>query len=170
MILSLNEQANLFIMTVIIGSTIGFIYDIIRIIRLMIKHPKFIINLEDGIYWIFVAALMFYIMLNKNSGEIRFFNLLGVFIGMILYLLTLSRIIMKVSSQIINIIHYILNLFITIIFTPFKLIYIIFKKPINKSQNFISKKSKKALHLCKLCVKIRKRTFKKNINILLKKR
>ena len=153
MILSFSEQAKLFLSTVCIGYIIGFAYDIIRVFRSIIKHHEILKQAEDLLYWTISAMIVFILLLSENKGEVRFFMIIGSFIGMILYYFTLSSIFIKASMKIYSIIKKILSVFIEIILTPFRLILIplkyVFKKSINIF-NFLKKHLKKYLK----CVKI----------------
>lgn len=159
MILSLSNQVHIFITSVVIGIISGIIYDIIKIFRIAIKHNNFIIQLEDALFWIGITFFSFTAMISRNFGDIRFFNIIGIFSGMILYILTVSPIIIGLSEKIIYIIKYILRLFITIITTPLRLIYIIMLKPVIKLIKHINKRCEKLLHLIYFCAKIKTKSF-----------
>lgn len=124
MILSMSNQFILFLMSTALGFISGFIYDLFRVFRRIIKHNKFFVQLEDFIYWIILALIIFFIILQKNSGEIRAFLFLGFFIGMILYFTTLSRLFLKFSKKLIDFIKQILK----VVFLPVFSVYLFFKK------------------------------------------
>lgn len=170
MILSLNEQARLFLCVTIAGALIGCVYDALRIFRKMIPHNMILIQLEDAFYWIGTAFLLFMMLLQQNHGEIRFFIIIGAFLGMLLYFFTVSPIVNKISDKIVALIHYIIVTFITILLTPFRLICILLRKPAKKTNTFIHKKMKKVLQFCKGYVKIKKRNFRRNVKILFHKK
>lgn len=166
MILSMNAQASLFLLMVIAGGCIGLLYDILRIFRKMIPHTGIIIQLEDGVYWIVVIFLMFLVLLQKNNGEIRVFVLFGAFLGMILYYLILSPLINGISDRIVWVIKYVVTLFLTIVLTPFRLLYLLFRRPVTKARYFLKAKQKKLLHCGKFYVKIKKQEVSRNARIL----
>lgn len=170
MILSLNAQALLFLLTVVSGSAIGLLYDVIRIFRKMIPHKNLFIQVEDALYWICVIFCMFLIMLRENYGEIRFFSVCGAFLGMALYYLIVSPVVNAVSDKVVAVLKYVISLFFTILFTPFRLVYLIFRKPVRKARYFFRTKRKKWLHLCKVCVKIKMKAAGRNAKILLRKK
>ncbi len=128
MILSMTNQALLFLYSVIFGFVVGFFYDILRVFRRIIKHHKILIHIEDFLYWIFLTATLFFIMLSINNGEIRFFLFPGVFIGMILYYHTVSGLFLKTSDKIIKLIKTVLLFAIRLILLPLKSVYDLFKK------------------------------------------
>lgn len=170
MILSLSNQAYLFLTTVAVGFFIGFVYDVFRIFRLIIKHSGIAIQIEDVVYWVFVIFVMFLFMLHKNYGEIRFFSICGALLGMTLYFLTLSKLIMKVSDAIIKVIKYVVLLFLNIIFTPFKIIIYILRKPVETTGKFFKNKYKKLLHLCKTYAKINAKKLHREMSVIVKKK
>jgi len=122
MILSMADQARFFLWTMILGAASGAAFDIFRITRRIIKHPDFLTQIEDLIYWLFISVLIFYFILYHNSGEVRIYAIIGVFAGMCLYFVTLSRLIIKASVFIIGIIKKIIITAVNMILFPFKLI------------------------------------------------
>ena len=109
-------------------------------------------------------------MLNNNFGEIRFFSIFGFFLGLSFYFLTFTKIIIKFSYLIINIITYIVKLFLEIIMTPFILIYKLFRRPVTKASYMINKKRKNLLHLIKVYAKIKIRKIRQAINFKVNKK
>ncbi len=128
MILSINNQLFLFLLSVFFGFVIGFFYDFLVIFRKIIKHFKFMVQIEDLIYWTISALLLFFIMLKENHGEIRGFLILGSFIGMILYFSAVSNIFLKISDKILSLIKKILIVTFKILFTPIGYVLKLFKK------------------------------------------
>lgn len=172
LILSMSEQAILFLTTIVLGSIIGFCYDFIRIFRFKIYHPNFLINIEDFIYWILATGFVFFIMLNRNYGEIRFFTILGVFLGMILYFCTISLLFLKVAEAVIEFIRKIIVILYKIISAPFILIFkilIIPYKVIKKIIVKLYKKEKKVLKKFQMYVRIKRQKTLNRIKIILKK-
>ena len=128
MILSINNQLFLFLLSVFFGFVIGFFYDFLVIFRKIIKHFKFMVQIEDLIYWTISDLLLFFIMLKENHGEIRGFLILGSFIGMILYFFAVSKIFLKISDKILSLIKKLLIVTFKILFTPIGYVLKLFKK------------------------------------------
>lgn len=169
MILSLNAQASLFLLMVAAGGCIGLLYDVLRIFRKMIPHRGILMQFEDGLYWVVVIFLMFLVLLQKNNGEIRVFVLVGAFLGMILYYLLLSPLVNGISDRVVWVIKYVITLFLTIVLTPFRLIYMIIRRPVKKAHHFVRVKQKKLLHCGKFYVKIKRQGALRNAKILFRK-
>lgn len=154
MILSLHAQAQLFLLTVLLGGGMGLFYDGLRVFRHALRYNAFWVQAEDGLFWLLAVFLVFCVMLHANAGEIRFFTILGLFGGMGLYFLTLSRMVLAVSDKIISAVKYMLGLFGRIVTTPFRLLWLVFCRPARKIGGFCEKQRKKLLQSVKLCVKI----------------
>ena len=165
MILSMSYQVKLFLFTVGIGAFLGLICDIFRIFRKIFKHTNLITNIEDAIYWLFVTFVMFYLMLNKNYAEIRFFTIIGTFTGMILYFATISRFIIITGV-------FVIKLVIKIILVPLRLIFYILKIPVLLTFKIIKKllfPVKKLLQKLKKYAKIKSNRLRRELRIIRKK-
>ena len=155
MILSLHAQAQLFLLTILLGGIMGLVYDGLRVFRHALPHKPFWIQLEDGIFWLVAVFLVFGVMLHASSGEIRFFTIFGLFGGMGLYFLTMSRLVIAISDRIIWVVKYIVVLFFRILSTPFRLVWLLIRKPLQKIRGFCGKQRKKLLHSLKVYVKMK---------------
>lgn len=131
MILSIKWQVLIFFVSIFIGLSIGFFYDLIRVFRRIIKHKNIFVQIEDFLYWFFAAIYSFFIALYKNNGEIRFFFILGIFLGMTLYFCTISIIFIKISSIIINFIKKVFILTFKAIYIPLKTLVKVLTYPFN---------------------------------------
>ena len=76
----------------LVGVFLAACYDVLRIIRGIIPHGTFLINLEDLVYWIYVAVVVFVQLYDKNDGRLRGYVFGGLLAGMILYACSFSRI------------------------------------------------------------------------------
>lgn len=130
-----TNQAYLFLIFTIIGAIIGLLFDFFRILRKSFRTIDFITYVEDILFWIITGILLIYSICVFCNGEIRLFIILGISIGIILYMLILSHTIIKISVNIIKFIKKILTKILNILIFPFKIIYKvlrnIFKKPIS---------------------------------------
>lgn len=127
--MSVANQAYIFLWSVIGGMLIAFIYDAFRIKRKAVRTRSIIIYIEDLLYWIIVAVVMFFILFYSNEGEIRGYIFIGAVLGVILYILLLSKIIIGSAMFVIKIIYKILSTVWKILTYPFKLIYRILSVP-----------------------------------------
>ncbi len=71
------------------------IYDFFLIFRDTVKHGYVWINIEDIIYWIFCSLVVFAMMYRENQGTPRGFAIIGTFLGMFIYHIGPSKLIVK---------------------------------------------------------------------------
>ena len=116
-----QNQAYLFLVFSMTGVAIGVLFDVFRILRRTIKTSNIITYIEDVLFWILTGILILYNIWYFNNGEIRIYMFLGIIMGVLIYMSTLSNIIIKIFSKI-------LQTTIKILELPFKTIISIFKK------------------------------------------
>lgn len=147
----MNNQAYLFAIFVINGVLIGILFDIFRILRKSFKTADFITYIEDIIFWILTGIVTLYFIFNYNNGEIRLYIFLGIILGVLLYMLTISSYIVKFSVYIITFIKNILSKIIKIIIFPIKFVLNIIKKLLFRPFSFIIINIRKNLTKIKFC-------------------
>lgn len=133
-----QNQAYLFIVFSLTGVVIGLLFDFFRILRRSFKTSNIITYFEDVLFWILTGVLILYNIWYFNNGEIRIYMFLGIIMGVLIYMLTLSNIIISLLSKILNSIVKVLEL-------PFRTLFSIFHKfftVIMKIFNNFSKKLK----------------------------
>lgn len=110
-----NQFYNVLIF-IITGIVIGILFDSFRILRRSFKTPDIITFIEDIIFWILVGVILLFSIFNFNNGEIRSYIFVGLGIGIITYILTISKYFIKISVKILVTIK-------NIIYFPFKQIF-----------------------------------------------
>ena len=122
------NQAYLFLIFIINGILIGFLFDIFRIIRKTFKTADLTTYIQDIVFWIAAGIMTLAFIFYYNNGEIRFYVFLGIILGVTIYILTISKYIIKASVKIINYIKNIISTIINIVLIPLKAII----KTVNK--------------------------------------
>ena len=129
-----QNQAYLFLVFSLTGVIIGVLFDFFRILRRTIKTSNIITYIEDILFWILTGLLILYNIWYFNNGEIRIYMFLGIIIGVLIYMSTLSNILIKIFSKI-------LQTIIKVIELPIKTIFAFFGKTFTKIvKNFTNKK------------------------------
>ncbi len=98
----MNNQAYLFVMFILNGILIGVLFDVFRILRKSFKTSDFITYIEDIAFWLLAGAITLYFIFYFNSGEIRLYILIGIILGILIYILTISKYIIKFSVTVIT--------------------------------------------------------------------
>ena len=133
------EQVYIFLYAILAGAIAAFLYDILRIKRRAIKTSVILVNLEDFLFWLVAAVILFLTVYKSNSGQMRGFIFIGNVIGVILYESLLSNIIIKSSIMIINVIKRILKFIWKVVSYPFKLVFKIILIPVSFLLKLITK-------------------------------
>ena len=131
-----QNQAYLFLVFSMTGVAIGVLFDFFRILRRSIKTSNIITYIEDVLFWILTGLLVLYNIWYFNNGEIRIFMFFGIILGVLIYMSTLSSILIKIFSKI-------LQTIIKILEVPFKTIIAIFKRVITAFVTIYTKFTKK---------------------------
>lgn len=89
---SIAEQTLAFMQACALGVLIGFLYDLLRSVRIF-TGAKFILTaLCDVIFDILLIITLFLFFVNSTDGIIRFYIFAGVILGGCLYFLSISAI------------------------------------------------------------------------------
>ena len=134
-----QNQAYLFLVFSLTGVIIGILFDFFRILRKTIKTPNFITYIEDISFWILTGILILYNIWYFNDGEIRIYMFLGIILGILIYMSTISKLIILIFSKILQSIIKILKI-------PFKIIKIFFTKLSTLISQIFSNITKKFTH------------------------
>ena len=86
------SQGQVFIVFLIIGLCIGSLFDFFRAIRKNFKTSDFVTYVQDIIFMALVGILIVNTLIIVNNGQIRFYVILAVFVGLSFYFVTISKI------------------------------------------------------------------------------
>lgn len=79
------------------GVFMAFAYDVLRLLRRLVRHNRFAVDLEDILYWTSCFLLSFTLLYYGNNGVIRFAAVLGAAVGMFVYIFTVGRFFVRLS-------------------------------------------------------------------------
>ena len=116
-------QIQLFCIFFLTGGIIGLLFDFFRILRKTIKTSDFITYLQDIIFWILSSIIIMYNIFTYNNGEIRLYLFLAILLGILFYLLLVSKIIIKINLTCIKFFENILRKIILILKIPFSILF-----------------------------------------------
>ena len=126
--MSIAEQTQVFIIFVIVGIIISFLFDIFRILRKVYKFSNMLIYMQDILFWLLTGIIILQAIFKFNSGDIRIFLFLGIFVGVFIYISLFSIYVIKIGSFILKLINTLIRKLINV-----------FKVPICKILNFMIK-------------------------------
>ena len=93
-----RSRGPLFVLAFAKGAGIMLGYDILRAFRRGFPHGGRLVAAEDFFYWVFAWIFVFLMFRNRNYGQIRGYVLAALILGMLFYILLLSRRILLVFS------------------------------------------------------------------------
>ena len=131
------EQLKSFVIFAIIGLIISIIFDMFRIYRKVFKTPDILTYVEDTCIWLITGFIMLFSIFIFNNGELRLYIFIGIFIGVLLYMIFISKYFIKINVTIINLIKNIISKILHIVIKPFKFILHILRITILKPISFI---------------------------------
>lgn len=110
------EEALLMLDSLYIGLVIMAAYDILRLFRRIVRHKNIFVGLEDFLFWVIAGFVVFSLVYSENDGTLRWFIVVGVFLGGIIYEKSFGRFLVKYTARYVN-----------------KLLNIVLKKPLAKA-------------------------------------
>lgn len=129
------------------GIAIALLYDLLRISRRIIGPGDAIITLEDSIFMIASAFILFYAAYKKNNGEIRWQSFIGCGTGIGAYILIVRNRFMNVSVFLIKFSVRLTEKILRILFFPLRLVFMAFRKPVSIIIWYTGAKIRKARRL-----------------------
>lgn len=124
-----REVFALFALT-LCGATVTMVFDVFRAMRAAGKENAAATVLEDILFWIISLCIVAKCLWVFNSGELRFFEVVGFIIGAILYILLLQKIFFNIFTVIFVNIFKFLHLICQILLTPLRFLYKILLVPL----------------------------------------
>ena len=130
------RQTYIFLLSCLAGIFSGFIFDIFRIKRKLIKTSDIVVYIEDIVYWLIISVVLFILMYYSNESEIRSYILFGNFIGVIIYIFIFSKYVffclMKIINVLLKLIKFPIKIIVRFFRIPIKIVLRISKRGANK--------------------------------------
>ena len=120
--LSIDVQFDIVMYSIISGILIGIMFDLYNIIR-GVKIPKIIIIIEDILFWILTAIIVFAFLLYANYAFLGPYVYIFMIVTLIIYLKLISPTILKLERYMIDKTGKFIIIFLKNLIYPIKLIY-----------------------------------------------
>lgn len=88
---AVHTQWILFMAAILWGAAVALVYDGLRVIRKIWPPPLWIYYAQDIIFWLAEALLIYRLLFIYDNGAIRSYTMLGMLLGMALYLWIFGR-------------------------------------------------------------------------------
>lgn len=93
------EELELFAICLLLGAALAAFYDGVRIFRMLFRHANWLVDLEDLAYWILTGWMVFKTLFYFNRGALRGYAFLGLILGVVIYVMTLSHLILFLTEK-----------------------------------------------------------------------
>lgn len=128
---TVSMEAAFFLTCMLAGIAAAFVYDILRISRRIVKAGTVAVNLEDILFFVAAALMLFYAAFLKNSGEIRWHGFLGGGTGVALYIFVVRNRVVDIGTALVK---WTMKAFVTVVRIcsfPLRILFKALKKPIS---------------------------------------
>ncbi|MDR0987436.1 MAG: spore cortex biosynthesis protein YabQ [Ruminococcus sp.] len=104
---TVTEQAELFLLSVVVGAALGVVFDATRLIRAVFvtARKSFLVHVLDFLFILIYALTIFTYSAVFARGEIRFFILIGSLCGFLIETLTIGDSVTKLIRFVSDKIH-----------------------------------------------------------------
>lgn len=128
MIISLSRQVDLLVYSFTAGMIIGVLFDLYRLMRGFSSPKKMVTVIEDILFGIFTAIIIFIFLLYTNYAYIGFYVYMWIGLGIYIYFKFISRLFLKILYNSLRVIIKVIRVFFKILLHPCKLLYYNFNK------------------------------------------
>lgn len=68
-----------------LGFMLRMSYDPVKLLRELWRHPRWLVSVQDILFWMCSSFIMFGLLFRENNGTPRVYALAGILAGMLLY-------------------------------------------------------------------------------------
>jgi spore cortex biosynthesis protein YabQ len=102
MLSSISTQINLLLFSILAGVITGVLFDFYRVFR-GLENPNIIVTfIEDTLFWILTAIIVFIFLLSTNYAYMREYVYISIAVGVFLYMWLLSKFFIRAQYKIIR--------------------------------------------------------------------
>ena len=95
MVVSASAQMLVFLSCALVGLACGALYDLFRAIRILFSPVRRAIFLFDLVFWLICALTLFAVLYITCGGGPRWFEFAGLALGMLLYFIAFSHLLLQ---------------------------------------------------------------------------
>jgi spore cortex biosynthesis protein YabQ len=128
MVISINQQFWLVVFSITAGIITGVLFDSYRLIRGFSNVNKVIVFIEDTLFWIFTAIVVFAFLVYENYAYIGMYVYMCIAIGVYLYIKIVSKFYISSQYKILKFLGKVLRVTKNLILYPFQFIIYAFKR------------------------------------------
>lgn len=116
----IQQELEVFLLSVLHGIVLIFVYDLLRAARRAFPHNLTAISVEDFLFWIMAGFLTFCLAFLKTDGVIRGYVAAGIVLGAVFYHASFSTFVVKYVSNLLYLFKRSVHLIWKILSVPVK--------------------------------------------------
>lgn len=120
--LKLNVQIDIIVYSILAGILVGILFDFYKIIR-GAKVSKIVMAIEDLLFWILTALVVFVFLLLNNYAFLGPYVYVFMMVTLLFYIKLISPIVLQIERKIISIFLIFIRITFKNIIYPIKVIY-----------------------------------------------
>ncbi len=128
MVISISQQFGLVAFSLIAGIITGILFDSYRLIRGFSSVNRLITFIEDTLFWILTAVVVFIFLLYTNYAYIGMYVYMCIAIGIYLYIKLLSNIFIKSQHKLLRFLGKLFRITKNFILYPLEVVVYSFKR------------------------------------------
>ncbi|MBR1483758.1 MAG: spore cortex biosynthesis protein YabQ [Ruminococcus sp.] len=109
--LSFAEQSQAFLWSLLLGAALGVLYGVIKFIRFTFISGKTAVFLLDTLFMLVSALAVFLFSVGMIRGYVRFYVLLGAFLGFAAYRMLFGRLFFRLYRPVVRACHSVQSIF-----------------------------------------------------------
>lgn len=99
---TVSEQTRLLFCAILLGIPLGMCFDVLRVIRLLIRHGKLAAALEDIFFLLLWTGALICFSVVLARGELRGYYVLGSALGFLLYCCTIGNLLLPLMRRVLS--------------------------------------------------------------------
>ncbi|MCD8396394.1 MAG: spore cortex biosynthesis protein YabQ [Lachnospiraceae bacterium] len=124
----IRRETAVFLISVLHGAALTFLYDLLRALRRSFRHSLPVLSAEDFLFWLLAGALTFCLAFRETDGVIRDYVAAGILIGFLLYHFTISACAVRILSGVFTLMYRAVSFPLRVFSTVFRKIFGFFVK------------------------------------------
>ncbi len=166
---TVSGEAIFFLCSVLTGILAMLLYDILRISRRIVAVGTSVVTVEDILFFVVAALMLFYVAYLKNSGEVRWQGFIGGAPGTTVYFVVVRNRVVDAGTALVR---WFMKAFVGVVricLFPVRIIFKALKKPIAVVAWYTGKGLRRAKRLARQA-KLRSRIRVKSAFMVLRKK
>ncbi len=140
---SVSVESVFFLVSLGCGAMTAFFFDLFRISRRIKKTPDVVVGIEDILFAVAAALILFFGAYLKNSGEIRWHGFIGFLCGGGIYAVTVKNRFLRLGTFLVELIIKLVLKLLQLILFPIVLVFRLLKKPVSVVAWYTGRKLRK---------------------------